>query len=445
MLKAIENLKKYLSVNDKVAVAVSGGSDSMCLLHLVLNCGFIDKSNILVVNVNHNIRGKSSAQDSLFVESFCKQIGAKFEGYCVDVPASCILSGCSVEQEARNARIGIFGDIIKLGRASKVLVAHHRADQAESILLHIARGCGIKGICGMKILTDGWLFRPLLDTEKKEITDYIKTNEVPFVTDESNLNDDYDRNFIRLNIMPLLKKRWDRIENSFANLAENARQDEDFIAGLVREANITKGQSYVSIDISALENFSLAVRYFSKVMSDLGVNCDIESKHYRLLFDLVKKGQNGKRLNIKNGLSAVREYDKITFYLGNLNETIEHNFIVPFGVGAFVFGQGKIIVAECENKVEKGKLRLDLDAIPKGAEFRRREDGDMFIPYNSKNKKLKQYLIDKKIPVRIRDNIPYLCYNNKILSVVGYEIADNVKLTDKTKRAVEIKFEGDNL
>ncbi len=190
-----------------LALGVSGGRDSMCLLHAALNCGAVEKSQLLAVHVNHGLRDQADS-DELFVREFCLRNGVEFRAYRVNVKAESAKNGFTIEQAARNLRYAVFYDLIGNGEADVVLTAHHALDNAETVLMHLFRGAGLDGMRGM---ADGGtlpVVRPFLDVYPFELDEYCAQNGLKFVVDDTNFLDDADRNYIRLNVIPLIERRY---------------------------------------------------------------------------------------------------------------------------------------------------------------------------------------------------------------------------------------------
>ena len=163
---------------------------------------------------------------------------------------------------------------------------------------------------------------------------------------------------------------------------------------------------------------------------------DFESKHICSIIELSKK-ENGKSVNLVGGLVAINEYDRVTLYIDD-GETLPDE--IDFDIGFYSFGEGFVSVFPTSTDIESGVIKIDCDKVPSGAIIRTKRTGDTFRKFGGQSKKLKDYLIDKKIPVRNRDKLPLLCYNNKVLAIFGVEIADEIKITDRTTNAVELKF-----
>lgn len=433
-MERVREILNTLPHDGKIAIGVSGGIDSMCLLHFVLSCEGIDKSNVLVVNIEHGIRGEDSVSDSEFVENYCKTHGVGIYVKKLNVAKDAKKSGRSIETEARLQRKAVFDELLHSGRVSKVLLAHHADDQAETILMHIFRGSGLNGIKGMSIDFGGYL-RPFLPLTRREIEEYAQKNDVPYVVDKTNFDINYNRNFVRNEVLPLIKKRWTGVENALIRLSEAAAKEEKFISSLIDPQLIVKSGDVVFLKLEALQNEALAPHYILKALKDFGVQCDFETTHINAVLSL-KDLQNGKSVCVVHGVRALREYDRITF----LREKSDCDFCLEFAAGSHVLPFGELTISPCECIPQAGKLRINADAVPDGAVIRNRKEGDIFKPYGGGSKKLKSYFIDKKVPSRIRDTFPLIAFEGRILAICGIQISDDAKLTSHTKRALEIDF-----
>lgn len=428
MKNAISLIEKYAS-GKKIAVAVSGGRDSMCLLHLVLHSEKIDAADVTVVNVEHGLRGEDSVRDSKFVAEYCKRNNVAVTVEKADVPARMKLSGRGAEDEARRARREIFGRLLDEKKAELVLVAHHRGDNAETVLMHIMRGCSVSGLKGMDVLSGG-IFRPLLGVSRAEIDDYVAKNAVPYVDDKTNTDTGYFRNFVRAELIPLMEKRCNA-ETALVSLSCRAREDDGFINSYINENNIVPAfGGGVQIGAEKLKAHpSIANRYAVKM---LGKFTDDYTE--AAINSIVKAARDDCRAEVAGGLVAASEYGKVTLYRA---ETIEKKE-TAFGVGAHFFGVFCVTVRSASetDKFDASDgfgrtLYLNADKIPPGAVIRMRRDGDMFEPFGGGNRKLKEYLIDKKVPLRLRDRLPVIAVGSTVLAVVGVEISRAAKAEKK--------------
>lgn len=434
MEKVKETISKYIGKDEKIAVGVSGGKDSMCLLHILLYSGYPKKENIVVVNIEHGIRGKESVADTEFVEKYCRENGVNFLCRKLDVKAAARKSGRSIETEARIQRKKIFDEILTNGIADKILLAHHADDQAETILMHIFRGSGLNGLKGMSVLSGGYL-RPMLSVTRAEIETYVLSHNVPYVEDATNTDTEYNRNFIRRKILPLIRERWSGADNALIRLSDAAKKEDEFLSTLIDEDKIYRKAGAVCLKLDALDNVALAPRYIIKALKEFGLEIDFENSHITAVMGL-KDALNGKSVCVVHGVKAIREYDCVAF----CKEEERGDYDMEFSVGEFATPDGEIRIYDCECQPCRGKLRIDADKLPPDAVIRNRRDGDVFKSYGGGTKKLKDYMIDKKIPRRLRDFYPVVACGKRVYAILGVEISDDAKIDETTKRAFELEF-----
>lgn len=426
-------LDKFCFDGATLAVGLSGGEDSMCLISVLLRVW--DKNRIKAVHVQHGIRGESSLSDACFVENFCRENGIELFRFDADIPSMSEKSGLSLESEARLYRKKVFSSILSQKKADFILLAHHRLDCAESVLMHVFRGSGINGLRGMSEC-DGKIVRPLASVDKCEISSYVKERGIAFCSDETNSDTTYNRNFIRKKVIPLVNERYDAI-SAAEKLSFLARADDDFICSLIPDDDFTAEDNRCSFDISNLgKPYALASRYVLIAAKRAGLSTDMEKKHVDEIIALSGK-QNGKSVALPHGYVAVREYRLVTVY-----KKQEACFdCIPYAEGITAFGDGCVFILPAEKVFKKGEIIFDGDKIPEGAEIRFRKEGDTFKPFGSGTKKLKEYLIDKKIPARYRDAVPLICIGSRVLAVAGIQISDDIKITEKTRNIMKFSYE----
>ena len=426
-------LDKFCFDGATLAVGLSGGEDSMCLISVLLRVW--DKNKIKAVHVQHGIRGDSSLADAAFVENFCRENGIELFRFDADIPSMAQKSGSSLESEARLYRKKVFADILSEKKADFLLLAHHRLDCAESVLMHVFRGSGTNGLRGMSEC-DGKIVRPLASIDKSEISSYVKDHGISFCVDETNSDTAYNRNFIRKKVIPLVNERYDVVAAA-EKLSSLARADDDFICSLIPDDDFTAENDRCSFAVTNLcKPYALASRYALFAAKKAGLVTDVEKKHVDEIIALSGK-QNGKSVALPHGYRAAREYEKITVYKA---EEIGPDCI-PYAEGITAFGDGCVFVLPAEKKFVKGEIVFDGDKIPDGAEIRFRKEGDTFKPFGSGTKKLKEYFIDEKIPARYRNAIPLICKDSRVLAIAGIQISDDVKITEKTRNIMKFSYE----
>ena len=261
--------------NKIIGVATSGGSDSMALLHYMLSIKDKFFFNVIALNVEHGIRGESSIADSLFVKDYCEKLNIPLLSYSVDAVSHSKEYKLSIEQSARILRYECFQKAISDGNCDFIATAHHQKDNAETILINLFRGTGLKGATGISNF-DGKIIRPLLNTEKKEILAYLEEFKVPFVNDESNFSSDYTRNYLRLNVVPLIEKVFPEYDKSLTRFSSLVKEEDEFLDRLSEKALIKKGGCYyIDLDTEKV----LFKRACIIAFKALGIEKDWEKAH----------------------------------------------------------------------------------------------------------------------------------------------------------------------
>ncbi len=408
-------------INGRIAAMVSGGIDSMVMLDLLKGSG----ADFFVVHVNHGIRAEAS-NDCEFVQKYCSDHGIEFIQYIFDIPSMAKKSKRSIETEARLARRKVADELLNSGKAQKIALAHHADDNAETILMHIFRGSGLDGLKG--ISESDKIIRPLLNYTREDIEKYAQAHDIRYVVDKTNFDSDYTRNFIRLNVLPLIKTRYPGVVKALNRLASNAAMTLEALDEVLDLSLIEESDDCITLSLKAFES-AFAVRYIILAAKKL-MPVDITGAQIENVMKL-KNAQTGKRAELANGLKAIKEYDRIVFYF---EKEDNRDQCVPFAEGIIEFEDKKIHVKSIEPIVERGKTIIAAP-VPSGCVFRHRQEGDFFVPYGNKRKTLKKYFIDKKIPSRQRDKLICLCNGNEVLAVIGVEISDKCKIGPKTQSA----------
>ncbi len=410
----------------RVCVALSGGRDSVALLHFLLHAGEGRAYSVSALTCEHGIRGERSLRDLAFVRTLCKEWDVPLRVFRLDVPVHARATGQGLEEAARELRYRCFQQVLDEGEADVVLTAHHRDDFAETVLFRLLRGTSLAGLNAFPTRTG--IARPLLGVTRAQIDAYVQENALPFVEDETNADAAYSRNFLRGEVFPLIEQRFERGAEHLVQFAERANADEQFLQSLAQEALTDEDCLPIALPAPVFTRACVAL------LKRMGVSRDYTAAHIADL-EALRSLQSGKKTSLPCGVEATREYDKIIFYRASLTE----NSPVPFAFGAYAFGEFNLTVGEGERK---GALLFDLDALPDGCVIRTREEGDEFVPFGGGRKKLKKFLTDKKIPARVGRTLPLLACGNQIYAVFGVEISDCVKLTADTVRVGYLLVEG---
>ena len=275
--QVLETIKKYKLINygDGIVVGISGGYDSVCLLHILFSISGELNLTLYPVHINHMLRGQEALRDENFVESFCSSLGLDLHTEKIDVAKKSKNDKISLEEAGRNVRYEVFNRVVKEKSANSIAVAHSRNDQAETILMRICRGTGLEGLRGMEYKRDN-IIRPLLDIDRSQIENYVNENNLKAITDSSNLHTDYFRNRIRLNVIPQINSAADiDITQNLLRLSKIVVTDDDFLrynAELYyQKCVISKKESYIELDLSLLNEMHQAIkgRIFRLAISDV--------------------------------------------------------------------------------------------------------------------------------------------------------------------------------
>lgn len=439
-----EVLRDLINKGDRVLVAVSGGADSMCLLHLVKEWKSEVDFYFAAVHVNHNLRGSEAKRDEEFVSLYCEKNNIDFISKSVDVLPYADKNQLTVEEAARELRYAAFDEVKKEFNFNKIAVAHNEDDQTETILMHIARGSSLKGARGMGKEVR-YIIRPLIDFSRKEIEKYNKEHNVPCIFDSTNDDTSYRRNYIRKEIIPAFKRVYPGFSEAICTFSGHCREDDEFIESLVPYELIVKRKDEIRLlsDVYSL-HISLKTRIIKRAFELLNIYADIEQKHILSIAELFKR-RTGASISLPHGLYAIKEYDGIVI---SARKQITASKEIVFALGETIFdGFGKIYISEITDKdvarLGDGNHYLDKAKLPLGAVWRTRRDGDMFAKLGSGKKKLNDYFTDKKVPKRERDSVPVLAAGSNILAVAGLDISENAKITGKTKNIVKIVYQKD--
>lgn len=467
-IKIYSEQNHMLEKGDRVVAGVSGGADSVCLFFVLLEWMEELALSLRVVHVNHGIRGGEAKEDAAFVERLCRQYGIPCEIINAEVPNLAARERISLEEAGRRARYDIFERVQKQYGYDKIAVAHNRNDQSETVLLHLFRGSGVKGLGGMAPVR-GAIIRPLLDTSRQEIEGFLGERGIAYCEDKSNLEDVYTRNKVRLKLLPLAEKEIN--EKAGVHIAKTAvllREAEEYIEKnavsvferIVRQKN---GIYFIGVEDFSCEEAVIQKKILLLIMERLaGGRKDVESVHVDLVRELLQK-QVGRRVSLPYGMEAVRAYEGIQILKGKPIGAFREKEAEPFmaaveppGVYAMEAGMGNISFQIVEIEAEQKEFYKKYNSIPKNdytkwfdydkikntVFIRYRQEGD-FLQINSKGsrKKLKDYFIDKKIPREQRGNIPLLAEGSHVIWIIGERISEAYKVDKNTKRILMVQLD----
>lgn len=414
-----------------VAVGVSGGADSMALLHVLLELKDEFAMNIIVCHVNHGIRGETADRDEKFVAEACKRLGVDVRILRADVPGTAKKMHLGVEECGRRIRYDFFNSV-----ADDVIIAtaHTLSDRSETLLLNIARGASVKGLCSIPAVR-GNIVRPLIDCTRADIEKYCSDNSIEFVTDETNFEDIYSRNRIRLNVIPELKKLNPSLERAFMRLISNAEEENDFMNGFSREI-LGKVKLKDGYNARLLNDEHPAVRkrvIFEIINNETGVAP--EAVHVEQVDKILQGGRTeiigDTVVEVKNGVMKINpQKEEIADWEFDFDSMSAE---IPFGKirGEIIHRNNLSLKQSVHNKV------LDYDSIVGHSVLRNRRPGDkMKLAGSSCTKTLKKLFNEKHI--ENRNCAAVLADEAGICWVQGLGCADRCKIKPETDKILII-------
>lgn len=457
VLYSIEE-NSMLKDGDKVIVGVSGGPDSMCLLHVLLRLRERFSLELIAAHVNHGLRGKDADEDEKYVEEFCGLNDVEFRCVKEDIHKISAERNVSDETAGREVRYEFFEKLKREKAADKIAIAHNLNDQAETVLMRIMRGTGLEGLAGIKPVRDGVYIRPLLGCSRSEIEEYCTRNGINPRIDKTNFESIYARNKIRLELIPYIEKNFNKdIINVLNRLAASSKVDSEYLEQETEKKYkkyCKNEESKVIITKEAfLEHEAVSTRLirmaFSLVLGNLR---NFERLHIYQVIDLQRNG-TGKKLMLPNGVTAFNNYGDISIYL---NGDAEEPASGKTGVYKLLRGVNSIkelglrvtveeypAEAACSEKNEFVKY-FDSSKAEGDITLRFRKPGDKFNPLGmAGSKKLKDIFIDMKVPQDKRDRTPLICFGGKIAWVVGFKASNWSKADKSTKNIIMIRVESE--
>jgi len=440
--------------NDIVIVGVSGGADSIALLHVLNKISKDFSFKIVVAHLNHMLRGTDSKLDEELVITLCREWGLPCFVKNCDVYALSKALKMSLEEAGRLARYDFFEQLFREHSASKIALAHHRDDKVETILYNIIRGTGTRGLKGITYCRDNHIIRPLLDFTKIEILSYCQDENLDFREDKSNLDLNFTRNKIRHDLLPLIVREYNpNISGALLRMADIISEEEDYLnevsLELVEKNTISEdGKILLDLEMFDKQHLSLKRRMIRAILMKYFLGSSTyELKHIDSIIFLLSSSKSNAQLDFPNNLIVYKRYEKAIFTRDSLNQPpifYEYDLIIP---GETVLSEiSAKITAKLEERHDfpKGNdvVHLDAEKLTGKLYIRNRKEKDWFYPLGmSGKKKLKDFFIEKKISLEKRSKIPLVFCEVDIVWVAGWQISEKYKVTDKTKKVLNLQIE----
>lgn len=458
-------IKQYnmIEENDVVIAGVSGGADSVCLLFVL--CELREKYNftLRVCHVNHGLRGEEADEDERFVEELCRKWGVPCRVFRENVELIARKRKQSTEEAGRAVRREAFEIMCREYGGTRIAAAHHCNDNAETMILNLARGTGLRGLCGIRPVYGKWI-RPLLTVSREEIESALKEEKIPWREDKSNEEDTYTRNRIRHHILPALCAQVNsETTEHLSELARQAREVWDYVEQGTQQAwkrcvDVRSGPPDV-IEISK-DAFKREMPAIQKqllhrcICTAAGKSKDVEAVHVSAVSELFDR-QTGKQLSLPFDVTACRTYEGVSLEKSVCKtEDFETELKIPGEVR--VPGTSWRICCRVyeAGAADKGETRIpqksytkcfDYDIIKHTASVRRRRAGDyLAIGKDGGRQKLKSFFINEKVSRRDRDQMLLIADGSHIMWIPGMRMSAQYQIGRDTRRILEIKITEEN-
>jgi tRNA(Ile)-lysidine synthase len=454
---------------EKVLCAVSGGADSVAMLHILRELNDVQQLEwkIEVAHVNHQLRGAASDEDEDFVRKLCGRLSIPFHAGKVDVKGLQEKEKRTVEEAGRVLRYEYLErKAIEVG-AKKIALAHNLDDQAETILHRILRGTGLRGLKGMapiRVISkkhDLFAVRPLIELERFEIEAYLRERGIPYRTDATNFDGGHTRNRIRHKLLPMIESEFNpRVKMALVKLGQTAGSFYLLLREIANEvyetAKMISNEGEVCLSVEEFAKLPPAIQTLiidRAVKTVLGRVPQLNFEHYLEIISLCGEHGYQKAIRLPRGLEARREgyvlkiarpqAPPTPLRLSNRKVRIPGKTVIRklnLEIDAQI-QEGKIVgLKEYIRNKDYTEEIIDFEKLSGPLMLRLRKGGDQFVPLGSRGStKLKKFFIDNKVPKAVRDRVPIVTDGQRIVWVVGYRIGDEVKITEATRKVLKLK------
>ena len=442
---------------DRILVALSGGPDSVCLLYILIKLRETLGIEIGAAHLNHMLRGEDALGDEEYVNKLCKDLNIPCYIKQVDINKYARENKLSSEMAGRSVRYDFFDEIISKYGFNKIATAHNANDQAETVLFRLMRGTGLEGLGGIKVSRDNKIIRPILCLSRNEVEDYIEKEGLNPRIDKTNFEKVYNRNKIRLDILPYIKKHFNAdIVQTLNRMSTLLQKDNDYLersAYKYYEKNCLKSKEHFILKKELFnEEEAITSRVIRNALTEYSKsNYDFEMKHISEIIHLARKN-SGKKIDLPNKIYAENIYGDIYIKkrikkqkIDNKNEIVINKNDINGKKVEFHNYKLEFSIIDNNNLIyKKNSLKkfFDFDLIENFIVIRKRKDGDKMIPLGMKGtKKIKDIFIDAKVPKEQRDYIPIIEFDNNIAWLTGIKVSDEYKVNNNSKNILMISIE----
>ncbi|MEW6327697.1 MAG: tRNA lysidine(34) synthetase TilS [Thermodesulfobacteriota bacterium] len=445
---------------DNVVAAVSGGPDSVALLHLLCELREARPFQLSVAHFDHGLRGTESAEDAVFVQNLAEELDLPFHLGRGDVLTLKKQKGLSLEEACRELRYKFLREAAKKTGARKVALGHTADDQAEEFLLRLIRGAGARGLSGMPFIREGLFVRPLLDVSRADILSYLTANKFSFRIDSSNEARGFLRNRIRHDLLPVLEANFNpRIRRILLQTASILREDEGLLASMAEEVwtdlvNLDEGPEgqVITLDLRRYQEipWPIQMRVMQKGLELSGTRLkDIGFRHLESVQSLAMRDGPYRKISLPGGVTVERIYQELRFSRKKIAEMPGDFSYEINGLGRyFLPGIGQSVSLEVVgvgpslHENSHPASCFDYGRIFFPLVVRNFRPGDRFYPDGlGGSQKVKDYFINKKIPRPLRSKIPIIEQDGQIIGILGWRVDERFKVTEKTEQILRVSLD----
>lgn len=424
-----------------LGVGLSGGADSVCLAHILSQSKKkLGIEKIKGIHIHHGIRGEEADRDLEFSRNFCKKYGLEFVSYYVNVPEEAKKTGESIEECARRIRY----DFFEKSGCDKVATAHNLNDNIETFVFNLTRGASLSGLCGIPYTRDIYI-RPLLNCSREEIEKYILDNDLSFVTDSTNLSDDYTRNKIRHNILPLFFELNPSFDKSFGKCIDSINLSKDYISENAHNL-VEKSRCDGYYDCKVFEECHDALKYqaISLILKEQNAK-SFNRENIEAILNIMKTRGS---VNIGGNVKVNVERNKL--YFGEYEKTEQFEIPIEIKDNLITTPVGDYLInifyekdLQNFNKQDIDKF-IDCDKISNSAVVRNRRDGDSYQLPGRPNKSFKKLFNENKVLIGEREKMLVLSDDKGIVWTEFFGVSKKCKANENTKKFIKITKEGEN-
>lgn len=456
---------KMFEEGDRILIGVSGGADSLSLLHVLMVTGAEQGWSVAAAHLNHCFRGEEADRDQAHVVKTCREWNIPLMDKKIDVQAIADAKHMTSEEAGREVRYALFEEAKKEFSCNKIAVAQNMNDQAETVLMNLIRGAGIEGLKGMEFVR-GNIYRPLLNIPRQEIEQYCSENDITYVDDSTNFETVYARNKVRLRILPYIRENFNpAISDTLFRLSRMASEENDFLEQLGKGSlaklrapateNGAENENRIKIQADGLRNLhpALAKRVLRTAIREvLGSLKGIERRHVEAALRIAGE-HTGSACQLPNRIRIEKSYawliiSKETPIVAKDVEKEDQKCYHILVYGKNILCDGSIVEmqkleykSEMSSSSEPKTIFIDSEKINTQLVARYRMEGDRFTPIGmTGSKKLKNFLMDRKVPRAQRAQLLLMCDGTEVVWVTGDVISEKYKLNKDSKEVIKIKL-----